>query len=45
MMTSRLETNNIHYSMAVVNATDIGLMAPPTRTGFILACACRRYPA
>jgi TRAP-type C4-dicarboxylate transport system permease large subunit len=35
MMTSRLGTNDIHYSIAVVNATDTGLMARPTGAGFI----------
>ncbi len=37
-MTSRLGINDIHYSMAVVNATDINLMALPTWAGIYPAC-------
>ncbi len=33
-----LGINDIHYSMVVVTAMNIGLMAPPIGVGFYLAC-------
>ena len=34
----RLGINDIHYSMVVVTAMNIGLMAPPIGIGFYIAC-------
>ncbi|WP_224008060.1 TRAP transporter large permease subunit [Aureimonas sp. SA4125] len=33
-----LEINDVHYSMVVVTAMNIGLMAPPIGIGFYIAC-------
>jgi tripartite ATP-independent transporter DctM subunit len=35
---TNLGINNIHYSMVVVTAMNIGLMAPPIGIGFYIAC-------
>ena len=35
---ANLGINNIHYSMVVVTAMNIGLMAPPIGIGFYIAC-------
>ncbi|ALA19936.1 MULTISPECIES: TRAP transporter large permease subunit [Chelatococcus] len=35
---ARLGINDIHYSMVVVTAMNIGLMAPPIGIGFYIAC-------
>ncbi|WP_287245638.1 TRAP transporter large permease subunit [Mesorhizobium sp.] len=35
---ARLGINDVHYSMVVVTAMNIGLMAPPIGIGFYIAC-------
>lgn len=35
---ARLGINDIHYSMVIVTAMNIGLMAPPIGIGFYIAC-------
>src|SRR3990170_8238559 len=35
---ARLGINDIHYSMVVVTAMNVGLMAPPIGIGFYIAC-------
>jgi TRAP-type C4-dicarboxylate transport system permease large subunit len=39
-----LGINDIHYSMVVVTAMNIGLMAPPIGVGFYLACRIGNVP-
>lgn len=40
----QLGINDIHYSMVVVTAMNIGLMAPPIGIGFYLACKIGNVP-
>ena len=40
-----LGINDIHYSMVVVTAMNIGLMAPPIGIGFYIACKIANVPA
>ena len=39
-----LGINDVHYSMVVVTAMNIGLMAPPIGVGFYLACRIGNVP-
>jgi tripartite ATP-independent transporter DctM subunit len=39
-----LGINDIHYSMVIVTAMNIGLMAPPIGVGFYLACKIGNVP-
>jgi len=34
----KLGINDVHYSMVIVSAMNIGLMMPPIGVGFYLAC-------
>ncbi len=40
-----LGINDIHYSMVIVTAMNIGLMAPPIGIGFYIACKIANVPA
>ena len=40
----QLGINDVHYSMVVVTAMNIGLMAPPIGIGFYLACKIGNVP-
>jgi TRAP-type C4-dicarboxylate transport system permease large subunit len=37
-MAKKLGINDVHYSMVIVSAMNIGLMMPPIGVGFYLAC-------